>query len=128
MPVRLPSGIVFVETTLLMSFARAAICSGVSRTIPPGGLEKPGSVGVCAWHGAHRCSITGATSERGADSAVPHARAILDGKGRVMVFITHNTDFGDAYEREGDNPTYFYTFSVDGYAVGIDAILYAMTH
>ena len=70
----------------------------------------------------------GATSERGADSAVPHARAILDEKGRVMVFITHNTDFGDAYEREGDNPTYFYTFSVDGYALGIDALVYAMTH
>jgi hypothetical protein len=70
----------------------------------------------------------GPTSERGADSAVPHARAILDAKGRVMVFITHNTDFGDAYEREGDNPTYFYTFSVDGYAIGINTVLYAMTH
>ena len=70
----------------------------------------------------------GTTSERGADSAVPHARAIFDDKGRLMVFITHNTDFGDAYEREADNPTYFYTFSVEGYALGIDAILYAMTH
>jgi Domain of unknown function (DUF4159) len=70
----------------------------------------------------------GSTSERGADSAVPHGRAILDNKGRVMVFITHNTDFGDAYEREGDDPAYFYTFSVDGYAIGIDTILYAMTH
>ena len=45
----------------------------------------------------------GRTSERGADSATPHARAILDDHGRVMVFITHNTDFGDAFEREGDN-------------------------
>jgi hypothetical protein len=70
----------------------------------------------------------GETSERGADSAVPHARAVLDQKGRVMVFITHNTDFGDAYEREGDDPSYFYTFSVDGYAIGIDTVLYAMTH
>jgi hypothetical protein len=70
----------------------------------------------------------GSTSERGADSAVPHARAILDAKGRVMVFITHNTDFGDSYEREADDPRYFYTFSVEGYALGIDAVLYAMTH
>ena len=70
----------------------------------------------------------GSTSERGEDSAVPHARAILDNKGNVMVFITHNTDFGDAYEREADNPTYFYTFSVEGYALGIDTVIYAMTH
>ena len=78
---------------------------------------------ITAWGGPG-----GETSERGADSAVPHARAILGDKGNVMVFITHNTDFGDAYEREGDNPSYFYTFSVDGYAIGIDALVYAMTH
>ncbi len=41
-----------------------------------------------------------------------------------MVLITHNTDFGDAFEREGDDPSYFYTFSVDGYAFGINALLY----
>jgi hypothetical protein len=70
----------------------------------------------------------GSTSERGADSAVPHARAILDARSRVMFFMTHNTDFGDAYEREGDDPRYFFTFSVDGYAIGIDTIIYAMTH
>ena len=73
-------------------------------------------------------SMGGGTSERGADSAVPHARAILDSKGRIMFFMTFNTDFGDAYEREGDDPRYFYTFSVDGYAIGIDVILYSMTH
>ena len=45
-----------------------------------------------------------------------------------MLFMTHNTDFGDSYEREGDDPRYFYAFSVDGYAIGIDIIVYAMTH
>ena len=70
----------------------------------------------------------GGTSERGANSAVVHARAIFDRSGRMMVFITHNTDFGDAWEREADDPNYFYRFSVDGYAVGIDVMLYAMTH
>ena len=70
------------------------------------------------------------TSERPWDptAATATARAIADSKGRVMVFMTHNTDFGDAYEREADDPSYFYAFSVDGYAVGIDVILYAMTH
>jgi len=73
-------------------------------------------------------SLGGGTSERGADSAEPHARAIYDKHGRMMVFITHNTDFGDAFEREGDDPTYFYTFSVEGYATGVNVLLYALTH
>ena len=71
---------------------------------------------------------SGTTSERGADSATAHARAVVDQKGRVMVFISHNTDFGDSYERESDDPTYFYNFSVEGYAIGINILLYAMTH
>jgi hypothetical protein len=70
----------------------------------------------------------GATSERGADSAVPHARAIFDKHGRMMVFITHNTDFGDAFEQEAADPNYFLTFSVEGYALGVNVILYALTH
>lgn len=72
--------------------------------------------------------MSGITSERGAESAVPHARGIFDKDGRLMVFISHNTDFGDSWEREGDNREYFYRFSVDGYAVGIDVLLYAMSH
>jgi hypothetical protein len=71
---------------------------------------------------------TGMTSERGMDSAQARAAAILDARGRVMVLTTHNTDFGDAYERESDDPSYFYKFSVEGYAVGINVLLYAMTH
>ena len=45
-----------------------------------------------------------------------------------MVLITHNTDFGDSFEREADDPTYFLNFSVPGYAFGINTLLYAMTH
>jgi hypothetical protein len=70
----------------------------------------------------------GDTSERGRDSAVPTASAILDSHGRPMVLMTHNTDVGDSWEREGDDPNYFYAFAVDGYAVGINVVLYSMTH
>jgi len=70
----------------------------------------------------------GGTSERGADSAEPHARAIVDDHGRIMVFMTHNTDISDSWEREGDDPAYFYRFSVTGYALAINVLLYAMTH
>ena len=70
----------------------------------------------------------GLTSERGTDSAQPHARAILDRHRNIMVLMTHNTDISDAWEREGEDPEFFYTFSVNGYAVAINTILYAMTH
>lgn len=70
----------------------------------------------------------GRTSEQGADSAVPYVRAIADGTGRLMVLMTHNTDIADSWEREGDDPSYFYTFSPRGYALGINAVLYALTH
>ena len=71
---------------------------------------------------------TGGTSERYADSAEPHARAILDPQGRVMVLMTHNTDISDSWEREGDDPRYFYTFGPRGYAFGINVVLYSLTH
>jgi hypothetical protein len=74
------------------------------------------------WYG------TGGTSERGADSAVPHARGIADAHGRLLVLVSFNTDIGDSWEREGDDKQYFYTFSVEGYALGINALLYAMSH
>jgi hypothetical protein len=71
----------------------------------------------------------GQTSERGRDSAVPHVRAIMDGdSGRIMVLMTHNTDFGDAFEREGDDHAYFLQFAPEGYAFGVNAIVYSMTH
>ena len=73
-------------------------------------------------------AYTGQTSERGAESAVPHVRAIMDDDGRIMVLMTHNTDFGDAFEREGDDHRYFLKFAPDGYAFGVNALVYSMTH
>ena len=70
----------------------------------------------------------GGTSEQGADSAVPVVRAVADDDGRIMVLMTHNTDIQDSWEREGDDASYFYAFSPRGYAFGINAILYALTH
>ena len=68
------------------------------------------------------------TSERGSDSAVPHFRAITDPSGRILVAMTHNTDIQDAWEREGEDPTFFERFSPDGYALGVNVVLHAMTH
>lgn len=68
------------------------------------------------------------TSERGEETAVAHLRAIRDSHGRIMVVMTHNTDVSNSWERETEDPRYFYQFSVEGYALGINVLLYAMTH
>lgn len=70
----------------------------------------------------------GATSERGSESAIPHMRGVSDHRGNLMVLMTHNTDIADAWEREGEDPRFFYSFSPNGYTVGINVILYAMSH
>jgi hypothetical protein len=76
----------------------------------------------------HWASTGGGTSERYEDSAVAHARAVLDKHGNIMVLMTHNTDLGDSFEREADDPQYFYQMSVPGYAFGVNTLLYALTH
>jgi hypothetical protein len=62
------------------------------------------------------------------DASPPNARAIADEQGRVMVLMVHNTDLPDPWEREGEDKDYFYRFSPDAYAAGINILLYSMTH
>jgi len=69
----------------------------------------------------------GKTSEREADSAQVHVRAIRDGHRRIVVLMTHNTDVGDSFERERESTEYSRLFSPPGYALGINVLLYAMT-
>ena len=77
---------------------------------------------------AHWRRSGGGTSERGSESAVPQMYAISDLHDRIMVLMTHNTDISDAWEREGEDPRFFYQFSPDGYSVGINVLMYSMTH
>ena len=70
----------------------------------------------------------GRTSERGPDSEVVTFKGIHDEKGRLMVVMTHNTDIADTWEREGENREYFDLFSPEGYAIGVNFVLYALTH
>jgi hypothetical protein len=58
-----------------------------------------------------------------------HFRGIQDSHGRLMVLASHNTDIADTWEREGNEPhAYFDLFSPRGYAIGVNVVLYAMTH
>jgi hypothetical protein len=68
------------------------------------------------------------TSERYEDSEEVHFRAIRDANRRIMVLMSHNTDVADSWEREGEDPGFFYQFSPAGYALGIDVLVHVMTH
>jgi hypothetical protein len=72
---------------------------------------------------------TGGTIERmNFEGYPPDARGIEDAHGHLMVVMVHNSDIPDGWEREGEDPEYFYRFSPDSYAIGIDVMMYAMTH
>lgn len=61
------------------------------------------------------------------DGVEPHWRAILDPQGRMRIAICFNMDLGDAWEF-ADSPDYPERFSSMAYRLGINYILYAMTH
>jgi len=68
---------------------------------------------------------TGRTYEK--DGYVPKWRAIRDGKGRVIVAICHNMHLGDAWEW-ADDSEYPELFASMAFRVGIDYVMYSMTH
>jgi hypothetical protein len=70
----------------------------------------------------------GGTSERGDESATPHLRGIYDEHGRLLVVMTHNTDIADGWEREAEDVDFFYAFTAKGYGVGLNVVLWAMSH
>lgn len=61
------------------------------------------------------------------DGVVPHWRAILDDKGRVQVAMLFNMDAGDAWEW-ADLPQYPERLASLAYRVGINYVVYSMTH
>ena len=61
------------------------------------------------------------------DGYVARWRGIYDDKGRVMIAISFNSDVGDSWEW-ADDPRYPEKFSALGVRMGINYIVYAMTH
>jgi hypothetical protein len=62
-----------------------------------------------------------------ADGDQPHWRAIRDDHGRVIVAIAFNNDLGDSWHM-ADDPRYPERFSSLGMRIGINNVLYAMSH
>lgn len=78
----------------------------------------------------HRYQVPGAAHLRLGyknEGTVPHWRGIYDDKGRLMVAISFNSDLGDAWEW-ADSPEYPERFSDLAIRVGVNYVVYAMTH
>ena len=54
-------------------------------------------------------------------------KGIYDDNGRLLVAICHNMDLGDSWEH-ADNPEYAERFSALGIRIGINYVVYSMTH
>jgi hypothetical protein len=71
-------------------------------------------------------SFRGGMRER-ARGTVPHWRGIYDDKGRLMVAMTFNNDVGDSWEW-ADEPIYPEKMSALGIRMGVNYVVYSMTH
>lgn len=74
---------------------------------------------------AFRRAYYGGYSER--DGYVPYVKGIRDDEGRLMVIVNWNTDLGDAWEW-AEQPTYPLDRSTFAYQMGVNMIVYAMSH
>jgi hypothetical protein len=61
------------------------------------------------------------------DGVVAHWRGIYDDKNRLMVAVSFNSDLGDSWEW-ADDPRYPEEYSALGIRVGVNYIIYSMTH
>jgi hypothetical protein len=61
------------------------------------------------------------------DGKVARWEAIRDDKGRIMVAISLNSDIGDSWEWS-DTPSYPLKFSDLGMRIGVNYVIYAMSH
>lgn len=105
------------------------------RQIAPGAeiveLEDPDPIFHVMWNMKDRLQVPGANVvhgpgyERG--GVVPHWRAVVDARGRVIVAICFNMDVGDGWEF-ADDPSYPEKFSYEALRLGINYLVYAMSH
>jgi len=72
-----------------------------------------------------RALMNNRTWEKG--GRYPYWRGILDDSGRVMVAINFNQDIGDAWEH-ADDVRYPEPLTAQAYRLGINYVVYAMTH
>jgi hypothetical protein len=95
-------------------------------------IENPDAIFHVVYDLDDRYRIPGMWGIRGqqrgrSEGAVAHWRGIYDDKGRVMVAMTFNSDVGDSWEW-ADEPEYPEKYSALGIRLGVNFVIYAMTH
>jgi len=73
----------------------------------------------------HNIVFRGQTSEKG--GTVPHRMGVEDENGRLVCFISFNSDMGDAWEWIND-PRYPAKYGLHAYKSAMNVIIYAMSH
>jgi hypothetical protein len=74
-----------------------------------------------------RHGLYGTPTNEGPGSEVAQVFGIDDDRGELMVLINWNTDLGDAWEW-AENPYYPLKFSTYAFEMGVNMIVYAMSH
>ena len=82
--------------------------------------QVPGQWGLAAF-------AAGGMYRQRAMGTVAHWCGIYDDKGRVMVAMSFNSDIGDSWEW-ADDPRYPEKYSALGIRIGVNYVVYAMTH
>lgn len=72
-----------------------------------------------------RSLMTGRTWEKGGISPAWHV--IRDDSDRIIVVVNYNQDLGDGWEH-ADDPIYPQEFTGQAYKMGVNYVIYAMTH
>jgi hypothetical protein len=112
----------------------ARFMAGIDRILPGHevvDLEDGEAIFHTVYDLSHRTRIPGLNVvhgdqiERG--GVTPRWRAVVDKQGRVLVAICHNMDLGDAWEW-ADIPEYPEQYASLAYRVGVNYVIYAMTH
>ncbi|NWF85724.1 MAG: DUF4159 domain-containing protein [Bryobacteraceae bacterium] len=77
--------------------------------------------------GNFRSLLRDSTKPYRADGSVAYWRAIRDDKGRIMVAMAFNSDLGDSWQL-ADEPRYPEKYSALGLRIGVNYVVYALTH
>ena len=72
-------------------------------------------------------AIRRGTTYRNLGGETAHWRGILDDHGRIMVAMTFKSDVGDSWEW-ADDPDYPEKYSALGIRIGVNYVMYALTH